>query len=71
MIIIPILTGKVWTIYFRIWLAGSSKLDSSALVDTTLMNHALFAEFLTETLPQLALQGKILSFTTLDFIIIL
>jgi len=52
--------GRVWTIYFRVWLANDNRLDSKAIVDTTLMNHALLAEFLTETLPQLLIQGTTL-----------
>ena len=48
---------RVWTVWFQLW-TNSNKFDSKAqLVDTGVMNEAIFAEFMTETIPQLVLQS--------------
>ena len=50
--------GRVWTVWFRLWRRrDNGKHDSTVLIDTGIMNESLFAEFLSETVPQLLLQS--------------
>jgi hypothetical protein len=50
--------GQVWTLWFRVWRCkDGGRLDSRALVDTEVMNEALFAAFVLETIPHLILQA--------------
>jgi len=47
--------GRVWTLWFRVW-TGTRYFDLPSLIDTGIMNESLFAEFVSETLPQLVVQ---------------
>ena len=50
--------GQVWTHWFRVWRCkDEGRLDSRALVDTEVMNEALFSAFVFETIPHLVLQA--------------
>jgi hypothetical protein len=50
--------GSVWSVWFRVWRRrDNGKHDSKVLVDTAIMNESLFAEFISETCPQLVIQS--------------
>ena len=48
--------GRVWTGWMYVW-TGHNNFRKEVKVDTGILNEALFAEFLSETLPQLVIQG--------------
>jgi hypothetical protein len=48
--------GRVWTMWMYVW-TGHNGFRKEVKVDTGILNESLFAEFLSETLPQLVIQG--------------
>ena len=49
--------SKIWNSWFRLWSGHDPKNYKEVQVDTGILNEALFAEFMVETLPQLVLQA--------------
>jgi hypothetical protein len=47
--------GAIWNFWFLVW-TGTYEHSIDVIVDTSLLNESLLAEFLMETLPQLIIQ---------------
>ena len=47
--------GRIWNFWFETW-SGKQAYSIDVIVDTSLLNESLLAEFMMETLPQLIIQ---------------
>ena len=50
--------GRIWNLWFLLWTAND-RFETDIDLDTGVLNKALFAEFLLETVPQLAIQVSV------------